>query len=244
MVAFHVQRGVGVPLSAPLFYAGLREKFIEREGMFFLTDQVASYDRQRSRVADIRQQDFFVHDEATAIQWLYRELTRRPQTLQDLHPAFTREVQSWSKHERAIELLELLDENFLRYDGKGLLPSQIHSYLSSNFKELRNREKEDSVLVEKATDRWYVPDPSKQADLDKLREKTLLREFSDYRDSAQRRLRQFRTEAIRAGFKAAYETHDYATIVSVAAKLPENVLQEDDKLLMYFDVATMRLGGE
>ena len=52
------------------------------------------------------------------------------------------------------------------------------------------------------------------------------------------------TEAVRAGFKAAYEAQDYKAIVSVAAKLPENVLQEDEKLLMYFDVASMRLGEE
>ena len=29
----------------------------------------------------------------------------------------------------------MLEQNFLRYDGKGEVPSQIHSYLSSNFKE-------------------------------------------------------------------------------------------------------------
>ena len=35
---------------------------------------------------------------------------------------------------------------------------------------------------------------------------------------------------------------DYATIVGVARKLPETVLQEDEKLLMYYDVASMRVG--
>ena len=40
MVAFHIQRGAGVPLSAAEFYAGLRERFIDRDGMFFLADQV------------------------------------------------------------------------------------------------------------------------------------------------------------------------------------------------------------
>ena len=65
-----------------------------------------------------------------------------------------------------------------------------------------------------------------------------------YRSSPDRKLKVFRTEAVRAGFKAAYEGQDYKTIVSVAAKLPENVLQEDEKLLMYYDVASMRLGDE
>ena len=47
---------------------------------------------------------------------------------------------------------------------------------------------------------------------------------------------------MRAGFKAAYNRRDYRTIVEVAAKLPDTVLQEDEKLLMYYDVATTRLG--
>ena len=38
MVAFHVQRGVTVPLSASEFYAGLRQRCPERDGMYFLPD--------------------------------------------------------------------------------------------------------------------------------------------------------------------------------------------------------------
>jgi 16S rRNA G966 N2-methylase RsmD len=35
MVAHHLRRGVSVPLSAPEFFAGLRDRFVEREGMYF-----------------------------------------------------------------------------------------------------------------------------------------------------------------------------------------------------------------
>lgn len=38
MVAFHVQRGVTVPLSAAEFYQGLLERFDERESMYFLPE--------------------------------------------------------------------------------------------------------------------------------------------------------------------------------------------------------------
>jgi hypothetical protein len=105
----------------------------------------------------------------------------------------------------------------------------------------RLKERDDTF---ERTLRLYVPDPGRQIDLEKLREKELLAEFEVYRNAPDRRLKVFRTEAVRAGFKAAYERQDYKTIVSVAAKLPENVLQEDEKLLMYFDVASMRLGDE
>jgi 16S rRNA G966 N2-methylase RsmD len=38
MVAHHLRRGVSVPLSAPEFFAGLRERFEERDGMYFVAD--------------------------------------------------------------------------------------------------------------------------------------------------------------------------------------------------------------
>ena len=47
MVAFHIQHGVAVPMSAAVFYAGLTQRFSERDGMYFLPDQVAEYDRKR-----------------------------------------------------------------------------------------------------------------------------------------------------------------------------------------------------
>jgi 16S rRNA G966 N2-methylase RsmD len=37
MLAFHVQRNLEVPLSAAAFHAGLRQRFVERGGMYFLS---------------------------------------------------------------------------------------------------------------------------------------------------------------------------------------------------------------
>ena len=45
-----------------------------------------------------------------------------------------------------------------------------HAYLSSNVKELRNRDKDDAELHARSRDRWYVPDPNKAGDLEKLSE--------------------------------------------------------------------------
>ena len=240
MVAFHVQRGVLVPLAAAEFHAGLATRFPERDGMFFLPEQVAEYDRRRLKAKALEQLTLFVDDEASAIQWLRQALTAKPQTFQDVHPHFIRELRGWQKHERMPELSALLAQNFLRYDGAGDVPGQIHSYLSTNFKELRNLEKDDAALRAKARDRWYVPDPRKAGDLEKLRERALLREFDDYRDSVERRLRVFRLEAVRAGFRRAWQRQDYATIITVAQKVPDAVLQEDPKLLMWYDQALTR----
>ncbi|WP_243175063.1 hypothetical protein [Desulfofundulus sp. TPOSR] len=51
----------------------------------------------------------------------------------------------------------------------------------------------------------------------------------------------FRTEALRAGFNACWAAKDFKTIVDVAKRIPDTVLQEDSSLLMYYDNALMRL---
>jgi len=195
-------------------------------------------------VKEILQLQLFLSDEASAIQWLKQLLAKKPQTFQDIHPQFLKEIGGWQKYEKALELSELLKENFLPYDGKNDVPSQIHSYLSSNFKELRNLEKDDSALKAKAKDRWYVPDPNKAGDLEKLRERTLMREFEEYRESKQKRLKVFRLEVVRAGFKKTWQERDYGTIISVARKIPDKILQEDPKLLMWFNQTITRSGEE
>jgi hypothetical protein len=85
-----------------------------------------------------------------------------------------------------------------------------------------------------------VPDPNRASDLEKLRDRALLKEFEEYRESKQRRLKVFRLEAVRAGFRRAWQQRDYATIMEVAERIPESVLQEDPKLLMWYDGARMR----
>lgn len=241
MVAFHVQRGVTVPMSAAEFYQGLERRLPERDGMYFLPEQAAEYDRKRASVAAVAQTELFVKDEESAIQWVKQQLSEKPQTFQELQPQFMRELSGWERHEKQLELSDLLEENFLCYDGNGQVPSQIHSYLSSNFKDMRSRGKGDRELQAKAKGRWYVPDPRRAGDLEKLRERALLKEFEEYR-TAKKKLSLFRLEAVRAGFKRAWQDRDYSTIVAVAEKIPERVLHEDPKLLMWYDQAVMRRG--
>lgn len=210
MVAFHIQRGASVPLSAGEFYAGLKQKFVERDGMYFLPDQVAEYDAARLRLGRVAQLALFVSDEKSAIQWLRQQLDPalggEPQTFAELQPKFMRGSNP-AKHEQMPELGVILEQNFLEdKDGN-----------------------------------WYAPDPSKATDLERLRLKALLREFDEYVKSTGR-LKQFRTEAVRAGFAEAYKKREYKVILEVAGRLPESVLHEDPDLLMYFDTATLRTG--
>jgi len=241
MVAFHVQRGMTFPISSAEFYEGLSQRYSERDRMFFLPEQVAEYDKKRMTVEKVQQLSLFVSDEATAIQWLRQSLREKPQSYQDIYPSFIQETQrAWNKNEVGLELSTLLEQNFLPYVGKGLVPEQIHSYLSTNWKDMRNLAKDDPALIAKARGRWYVPDPNKAGDLEKLREKALLKEFEEYKQ-AKKKLKIFRLEAVRTGFKKAWQERDYQTIITVAEKIPNNILEEDPKLLMWFDQAITRM---
>jgi len=241
MVSWFVRHDFPVPLSTEEFLDGLRARFSERDGMVFLPEQVAEYDRKRAQAAQAPQMELFVSDERSAIDWLTDFLRKRPSTYQEVHPEFTTQVGAgWKKHEEKPELSALLEDNFLRFDGNGDVPSQIHSYLSTNFKDLRGLEKEDPRLKAKAKDRWYVPDPNKAKDLEQKRERSLLKEFEAYKTANKRQLKESRLEVLRAGFKTAWAAKDYKTIIGIAEKLPDETLQEDEKLLLWYDQALTR----
>jgi hypothetical protein len=207
--------------------------------MFFTSEQAVEYDKKRLTVKEMIRLALFVLDEASAIQWLRQQLATKPQTFQEIQPQFMKELASWQKHEQTLELSVILDQNFLCYRGDGPAPSQVHAYLSSNFKELRNLDDDDPRLIAKSKDRWYVPNPGKEGDLEQIRLRALLKEFRQYQES-KGKLKVMRTEALRAGFKECWQSGDYATIVQVAKRVPEAVVQEDPALLMYYDNALMR----
>lgn len=153
MVAYHIMQGIPVPLDATDFYRGLDEKFLKRDNMYFLPDQVNEYDaaRIKTEVENV-QFDLFVTNEKSAISWLYQQLDEKvcgPQTYAELQPKFMQEVKTVDKYEQMPELAVLLEENFLQ-DENG---------------------------------RWYIPDVTKEGDLLKLREKNLWKEFEGYMNS-------------------------------------------------------------
>jgi len=241
-VAWFVRHGVLVPLSHQEFLAEVAARYVVRDGMVFLAEQIDEYDRHRARYQQSPQIELFVSDERSAIDWLTDFLRKRPSTYQEVHPDFTSQLGAgWKKHEERPELSALLDDNFLRYDGNGDVPSQIHSYLSTNFKDLRGLEKDHPRLKAKAKDRWYVPDPSKAKDLEQKRDRSLMKEFESYKSAPGRKLKEFRLEVLRAGFKTAWGAKDYKTIIGIAQKIPEEALQEDEKLLLWYDQALTRM---
>lgn len=88
--------------------------------------------------------------------------------------------------------------------------------------------------------RWYIPDVTKEGDLVKLREKNLWKEFEGYMNS-KGKLKLFRSEAIRVGFSRLWKEKNYKAIVDIAERLPEQTIQEDSNLLMYYDISLGRV---
>ena len=214
MVAYHIMRGIAVPMDAADFYQGLDEKFLKRDGMYFLPSQVNKYDKVRAtcEVENI-QFSLFVSDEKSAIGWLYQQLDEKngegPQTYQELMPKFMQELKAVDKREKMPELSIILEENFLKDDSG----------------------------------KWYIPDYTKSGDIAKLREKNLLKEFAEYQQS-KGKLKQFRSEAIRAGFAKLWKDKNYRAIVEMAERLTEETIQEDSNLLMYYDISLSRAETE
>ncbi len=150
MVAWHIQRGLAVPLSSPEFYAGLKERFAEREGMVFTFPQAAEFDALRLQAERVEQMPLFITDEKSALQWLRRALDPEqggaPQTYAALSNAFKKEAHTLP-YEALPELRDLLEQNFIQ---------------------------------DETTQHYRLPDPGQEADLYAMREKDLLREFAVY----------------------------------------------------------------
>lgn len=206
MVAYHVMNGIPVSIDASDFYKGLDDRFLKRDGMYFLPDQVNEYDDARIKMkVEPIEFNLFVSNEKTAIAWLYQQLDT-PQTYAELQPKFMKKIKSIDRYEDMPELSVILNENFIQDEKR----------------------------------RWYIPDRTKEGDIAKLREKNLWKEFEGYMNS-KGKLKLFRSEAILVGFSRLWKRKNYKAIVDMAERLPKQKIQEDDKLLMYYDISLSRM---
>ena len=115
LIAFYVQRNLPVPIGAALFQKGLRERFVERDGMFFTSEQALQYEEKRRHTTGVVQMSVFVSSEAEGIEWLKRKLDT-PQTYQDLQPQWMQDLAAPRKGDNIPELKVILEDNFLHDD--------------------------------------------------------------------------------------------------------------------------------
>ena len=211
LIAFYVQKGLPVPIDASKFQQGLREQYIERDGMFFTNEEVQVYDKKKEEHPNLIQYSLFVSSEQDGVLWLKYFLKNKPSTYQDIRPDWMQAIGGVRKGDVIPEMEIILEENFLKDEN----------------------------------DKWYLPDPENEADLEKLRNKRLLKQFDAYRTQANavktKKIKEVRVEALRAGFKQCYQEKDFPTIINVGNKIPNNLLMEDEVLLQFYDIAASRV---
>ena len=91
---------------------------------------------------------------------------------------------------------------------------------------------------------WRLANVNDDVDLEKLRTKALLKEFKLYLEVCRKprgKLKDVRVEAVRAGFKQCYCDKNFADIILVGDRIPQNLLTEDEILLQYYDIASSKV---
>lgn len=206
LISYYVQHGYPVPMDASQFQNGLRERYIEKDGMYFTAAQAIEYEDKKKNTSDFIPMGLIVSNEAEGIQWLKNFLEHNARTYQEIQPEWMQAVNGIRKGDILPELKDILDENFIQEsDGK-----------------------------------WRLPNIQDDVDKFKLRTKALLKEFKLYVEQASKpkaKIKEVRVEAVRAGFKQCYIDKDFQTIVTVGDKIPQNLLEEDEILLQFYDIA-------
>ncbi len=122
LIAFYFMRGLQVPIDARDFQEGLKQKFVERDGMFFTAEQVIEYDTKKAKAPKFIQMSLLVTSESEGIEWLKNEL-KQPQTASDLYPKWMKAISSIRKSDILPELKDILNESFIQEtDGKWRTP--------------------------------------------------------------------------------------------------------------------------
>ena len=205
LIAYYVQHGYSVPIDAADFQKGLKDRFVERDGMFFTAEQAIEYEEKKKETTSFVSLALLVGSEAEGIEWLRRKLEERPKMYSEILPDWMQDLVQPKKGDELPELMQILDENFLK-DENGY---------------------------------WHIPNLNDQAQLDAIKTKRLLREFEVYVEA--KKVKNARLEALRAGFKECYKNKDFATIIAVGDKIPEELLTTDDVLLRFYDIASSRV---
>lgn len=211
LISFFIIKGLSIPIDSKDFQFGLKQKFIERDGMYFTKEQVVEYDDFKATHPSTIQGSWLVSNESEGIGWLKSELNGKKLKYQDIQPRWMQAITAVRKGDILPELRDILQQNFIEEsDGSWRVPDM-------------NEAKDREIIRNKAL----------------LKEFNSYVEMSNNPKS--KRMKEVRVEALRAGFKQCWDTKDFQTIVKISDKIPQNLLLEDEQLLMYYDIAKDRV---
>lgn len=214
LITYFFMRGLPVPLDAADFQEGLRNRYIQEDGMIFTSAQLNQYHELKKKHNITGQLSLFVsviESESDAIQWIKEKLTEKPLKYQDIQPDYRKAYTINRKGEVEVELKDVLEENFIQEaDGSWRIPDM-------------NEQKDRDALRTKALLKVWE-DYCTQIETGKVK-----------------KLKDVRLEAVKAGFKDCYQKKDFKRIVTIGDKIPENLLTEDETLLNYYDIASSKV---
>lgn len=214
LITYFFMRGLPVPLDAADFQEGLRNRYIQEDGMIFTSAQLNQYHELKKKHNITDQPSLFVsiiESENDAIQWIKEKLEAGPLKYQDIQPDYRKAYTINRKGEVEVELKDVLEENFIQEaDGSWRIPDM-------------NEQKDRDALRTKALLKIWE-DYCAQVESGKVK-----------------KLKDVRLEAVKAGFKNCYQKKDFKRIVTIGDKIPENLLTEDETLLNYYDIASSKV---
>ena len=114
LIAYYVQHGYQVPIDAADFQKGLKDRFVERDGMFFTAEQAIEYEDKKKETTAFVSLALLVGSEAEGIEWLKRKLEEGPKTYSEILPDWMQDLVKPKKGDTLPELMQILDENFLK----------------------------------------------------------------------------------------------------------------------------------
>ena len=240
---FHVQRGVLVPLATAEFHAGLTTRFPERDGMFFLPEQVArvrppAAEGEGARPTDPVRRRRGERDPVAAAS-AHREAADVPGGTPPLRPGVARLAEARANAgtvgtaRAELPTLRRLSAMFPARSTATCRPtSRICATWTRTIRPSAPRPGTAGTC----------PTHARQATWRSCANAPCCENSMTIATPPSAACGCSALEAVRAGFRRAWQRQDYATIITVAQKIPDAVLQEDPKLLMWYDQAVTRSG--
>ena len=197
-------------MDAQEFQKGLRERYAERDGMFFTPTQAAEYDEKKLNAPEFVPMGIIISDEANAIEWLRNELRETPKKRQDFSQKYMEASKgAVKKGDKIPDLKDLLEENFImNEDGSWRLPN------------VNDNVDKETLRTNKLLREFKI--------------------YLEVCRKPQGKLKDVRVEAVRTGFKKCYSDKNFADIILVGDRMNQDLLYEDPYLLQYYQAASRK----
>ena len=152
MLKFYLQHGYEINMDAKIFYKMLHTNFIEQDGFWFASDQLAGYLEYKKKLKlegidelILGSMFLFIADEKSALVWLYTFLSEN-RAFSDIHTAFTQLANI--QGDNVPELRELLEQNFIFENDKYRRPKSEPEHIQISDKREKALLREfESLLI-------------------------------------------------------------------------------------------------